>query len=157
MEVDMLTRFDPFREMVSMRRMMDRLIDEGFTGDGDTTMADWALPLDVVEQNDQFVVKASLPGVKLDDIDVTFNNGVLTIKGEIKEDIEHKADQYHLRERRWGSFSRSVSLPSTIQADGIQAEYQDGILVLHLPKSEAMKPKRIAITQGKKMIDSKTK
>ena len=153
----MLNRFDPFREMVSMRRMMDRLIDQGFTGDGDSVTADWALPLDVVEQNDQFIVKASLPGVKMDDIDVTFNNGVLSIKAEIKEDSEHKAEQYHLRERRWGSFSRSISMPSTIQADEIKAEYQDGILVLHLPKSEAMKPKRIAITQGKKMIDSKTK
>ena len=153
----MLNRFDPFREMVSMRRMMDRLIDQGFTGDGDSVTADWALPLDVVEQNDQFIVKASLPGVKMDDIEVTFNNGVLTVKGEIKEDTDHKEDQYHLRERRWGSFSRSISMPSTIQADEIKAEYQDGILVLHLPKSEAMKPKRIAITTGKKMIDSKTK
>jgi HSP20 family protein len=152
----MLTRWDPFRDMVSMRRMMDRLIDQSLTGEGESTQADWTLPLDVVEQEGEYIVKASLPGVKLDDIDVTFDKGLLTIKSEIKEESEKEQGQYHLRERRWGSFSRSISLPSTVEADKINAEYMDGILTLHLPKSEEVKPKRIAIGAGRKVIDAKS-
>jgi HSP20 family protein len=151
----MLSRFDPFRDMVSMRRMMDRMIDQSLNGEGEVAQSDWALPLDVLEQENEYVVKASLPGVKLDDIDVTFNKGVLTIKGEIKEDVEKEEGQYHLRERRWGTYSRSVSLPSSINGDAIQAEYKEGILSLRLPKSEEVKPKRIKITQGQEMISAK--
>ena len=152
----MLTRWDPFRDMLSMRRTMDRLIDQSLTGDGENGQADWLLPLDVIEQDNEYIVKASLPGVKPDDIDVTFNKGVLTVKGETKEESDKVEGQYHMRERRYGSFSRSIALPSSIDANAIRAEYQDGILALRLPKTEEVKPKRIAINGGHKTIEATT-
>jgi HSP20 family protein len=151
----MLTRWDPFRDMLSMRRMMDRMIDERLTGDGDDSHPEWALPLDVIEEEQEFKVTASLPGIKMEDIDVVFNKGALTIKGSTKEESEEKDSHYHLRERRYGSFSRTITLPATIKADSINAEYKDGILTLRLPKSEQDSPKRISIKAGQNFIESK--
>lgn len=149
----MLSRRDPFREMMTMRRAMDRLIDSTF-GEEMPDQPEWSLSLDVVEDEDNYVVKASVPGVKPEDIEITYNKGVLTIKGEIKDESEKTTGQYHLRERRYGAFSRSISLPSTVETDNIQANYQDGILTLNLPKAEEVKPKRIAIhNSGQKVID----
>ena len=154
----MLTRWDPFRDLVSMRRAMDRLMESSLTEDGDVT-SEWGLPLDVVEDENQYVVKASLPGVKADDLDITFNKGSLTIRGEIKDESETTQGQYHLRERRYGTFSRTITLPTTVKAEDIQADYHDGILELKMPKSEEVKPKRIQIQSsgGNRMIEPKTK
>lgn len=151
----MLTRWDPFRDMLSMRRMMDRMINESLSGDGDETRIEWTLPLDVIEEEREFIVKASLPGIRMEDIDVIFNKGALTIKGTTEQETEKKDSQYHLRERLVGSFSRTVSLPSTIKADAINAEYKDGILTLRLPKSEQDSPKRITIKAGQNAIESR--
>jgi HSP20 family protein len=141
----MLTRWDPYREMMSMRRAMDRLI-EGSLGDEINGQSNqWGLALDVVEDEDAYVVKASVPGINPDDLDITYSKGVLTIQGETRDESETAKGQYHLRERRFGSFSRSVSLPATIEADKIEANYQDGVLTLTLPKAEEVKPKRISI------------
>ena len=155
----MLTRWDPFQEMLSLRNTVDRLLDNSF---GTLTTADqnftWGLALDVVEKGDEFLVKASVPGVNPDDIEVTFTNNVLTIKGEIKKEEEEKNDRYHMRERRYGSFSRSISLESRINSDKIQASYDQGVLTLHLPKAEEVKPKRISIHgNGSKVIEAKVK
>ena len=154
----MLTRWDPFRDLVSMRRAMDRLMESSLTEDGDVT-SEWGLPLDVVEDENQYVVKASLPGVKADDLDITFNKGSLTIRGEIKDESETTQGQYHLRERRYGTFSRTITLPTTVKAEDIQADYHDGILELKMPKSEEVKPKRIQIQSsgGNRMIEPKSK
>ena len=154
----MLTRWDPYREMASMRRMMDRLFDSAFGDEWDRTN-EWSLPLDVVEDENSYIVKASIPGVKPDDLDITYSKGSLTIKGEIKDECEVTKGQYHLRERRSGMFARTISLPDTVKAEDIEAEYQDGVLTLKLPKSEEIKPKRIQITPGKgrKLIDAKAK
>ncbi len=155
----MLTRWDPFREMVSMRRAMDRLIENTFSDDMGQATAEWGLPLDVVEDEDFFLVKASLPGIKPENVEVTFNKGMLSIRGEVKDESETTKGQYHLRERRFGAFSRTISLPSSVKADDIQASYEDGVLLLKMPKSEEVKPKRIQISSGseKKMIDAKSK
>ena len=153
----MLTRWDPFREMLSMRRQMDRMFDRALEPSwSDTPM--WDLALDVVENKDDFLVKASLPGINPDDLEITYTDNVLTIKGETKDDQEVKEDQYHLRERRYGVFSRSISLPDRVKADAIQASYDAGVLTLKLPKVEEAKPKRIAINiSGSKMIEGKAK
>lgn len=143
----MLTRWDPFREMVSMRRAMDRLI-ENTMGEDWENPSEWSLALDLVENDNEYVVKASLPGVTPDDIDITYDKGMLTIKGEIKQENETDTGQYHLRERRYGSFSRSVTLPATVRAEKIEAQFQDGVLTLKLPKAEEVKPKRIPIQSG---------
>ncbi len=118
----------------------------------------WGLAVDVVENKDDFIVKASVPGINPDDLDISYADDTLTIKGEIKSDNEVKENQYHLRERRYGSFTRSISLPTKIKGDAIEASYQNGVITLRLPKAEEVKPKRIAIKVGdQKMIEGKVK
>ncbi len=102
----------------------------------------WDLALDVAETDDEYLVKASLPGINPDDLNVTFDSNVVTIKGEIRKEEDIDEQRYHLRERRFGTFSRSISLPSSVKADKIEARYNAGILTLHLPKSEETRPKR---------------
>ena len=152
-----ITRWDPFREMFLMRRNMDRLFDSMIGEQGDWTPTAWNLALDLVEDNDEYVVKASLPGINPDDIEITFNDKVLTIKGEIKKEQVSENTQYHLRERRYGSFSRSISLPRGVNADAIEASYNHGVLTLRLPKMEEVKPKRISVrsTGAERMIEGK--
>jgi HSP20 family protein len=153
----MLTRWDPFRDTLSLRRAMDRIFDRALEPAWSET-ALWDLALDVVENKDEFLVKASLPGMNPDDLEITFTDNVLTIKGEIKEDKDIKEEQYHLRERRQGMFSRSISLPNRVKADAIEASYDTGVLTLKLPKIEEAKAKRIAINVGhSKMIEGKSK
>jgi len=156
----MLNRWDPFREMLSIRNNMDRMFDSALAGSPDRwqPMA-WDLALDVVESKDEFLVKASVPGINPDDLEITYNNNILTIKGELKEENEVEEAQYHLRERRYGSFARSLTLPTGIEANKIEANYEAGVLKLRLPKAEEVKPKKIAIqTKGEpKMIEAKAK
>lgn len=152
----MLTRWDPFRDLVSMRQVMDRLIENTLTDDRSVT-SEWGLPLDVVEDENDYTVKASLPGVKADDLDISYNKGLLTIKGEIKDESESTRGQYHLRERRFGTFSRSISLPTSVKPEDIQADFQNGILTLKMPKAEEVKPKRIPIGSGGSLFDAKSK
>jgi HSP20 family protein len=150
----MLARRDPFREILNLRSAMDRMFDNSFFGG----QMDWPqeftqnLALDVVEKEDEFLVKASIPGINPDDLDITFANGTLTIQGETKDEQEKQEERYHLRERRYGSFSRSISLPTTIDADHIEANYDKGVLTLRLPKTEEVRPKRIAIQSGQTKV-----
>lgn len=153
----MLTRWDPFQEMLNLRRTVDRLFDN-VNPDREWQPATWGLALDVVENKDDFIVKASVPGINPDDLDISYADDTLTIKGEIKSDNEVKENQYHLRERRFGSFARSITLPTKIKGDAIEASYQNGVINLRLPKAEEVKPKRIAIKVGdNKMIEGKVK
>jgi HSP20 family protein len=143
--------------MLSMRRSMDRLFDRALEPSWSDS-GTWDLALDVVENKDEFLVKASLPGINPSDIEITFTDNVLTIQGEIKEDKEIKEEQYHLRERRQGMFSRSISLPNRVKSDAIEASYDAGVLSLRLPKVDEVKPKQIAIkVNGSKMIEGKSK
>ncbi len=142
-----LIRWDPFREMYTMRRSMDRLFDDFFneqSGEWRKPFS-WDLALDVVENKDDFVVKASLPGIKPEDLDITYTENTLTIKGETKQETEKEEARYHLRERRYGSFARSITLPRVVIGESIEASYEAGVLTLRLPKSEEIKPKRIAV------------
>ncbi len=143
-----LTRWDPFSEMLSLREAMDSLFENAmiapYSG-GRSAEGGYGLPLDVTENEDNFVVKASIPGIKPEDLDVTVNGDTLTIKGELKADEEKKDERYHLRERRWGAFQRSVTLPAPVKTDQVQADYNNGVLTLTLPKTEEVKPKRIQI------------
>jgi HSP20 family protein len=153
----MLTRWDPFQEMLNLRRTVDRLFDN-IGPEREWSQPVWGLALDVVENKDEFVVKASIPGINPDDLDISYTDDTLTIKGEIKSDHEIKENQYQLRERRYGSFARSISLPTKVKGDAIEAAYQHGVLTLRLPKAEEVKPKRIAIKVGdQKMIEGKIK
>ena len=153
-----LIRRDPFREMISLRSAMDHMFDSAFLG----TPWEWQplsgdLALDVAENENEFLVKASLPGMNPDDLDITYSDKTLTIKGEYKAEEEKDDVRYHLRERRYGSFSRSLSLPTPIKSDAIQARYEAGVLTLHLPKTEEAKPKRITVhADSPQMIEGKT-
>lgn len=153
----MLTRWDPLREMMIIRKSMDRAFDrENTLAPAGWKSFTWSVALDVAESDDEFVVKASLPGIAPDDLEITFNDDKLTIQGEVKEEKEIEEAHYHLRERRYGSFSRSIKLPSGIDADHIEANYESGVLELHLPKVEEVKPKKISIsTSSQKVIESK--
>ncbi len=156
-----LIRWDPFREMMTLRTAMDRLFDSAMLGQRDDWLqpASWDVSIDVAENDDEYQVKASLPGINPDDLEITYNSNVLTIKGEIKEEREEEQRRYHLRERRYGSFSRSISLPSSVNADNISAAYEAGVLTLHLPKVEEAKPRRIQVQKGEapKMIEGRVK
>jgi HSP20 family protein len=143
--------------MMVMRNALDRLVDSDFFESPEwAAPRNWGLALDVSENDDEFAVKASLPGVKPDDIEITYDKDTLTIKGEVKEEKEEKDEdrRYYMRERRYGSFSRSISLPSTIKSDAIDATYEAGVLTLHLPKAEEAKAKRIQVksTETKKRL-----
>jgi HSP20 family protein len=152
----MLTRWDPYREMMIIRNRMDRRLNDEFSmAPSDWKSFKWGIALDVAESDDEYVVKASLPGINPDDLEITFVDNQLTIKGEVKEDHELDEAHYHLRERRYGAFSRSIKLPSGIESDQIEAKYDAGVLKLHLPKVEEVKPKKITITNGaSKVIDA---
>ncbi|UCH60054.1 MAG: Hsp20/alpha crystallin family protein [Anaerolineales bacterium] len=155
-----LIRRDPFREMMSLRSMMDRLFDDAFF----RTRWDWEpesgqLSLDVSESEGEYTVKASIPGINPNDLDITFTGKTLTIKGEYKEEETKEGVQYHVRERRYGSFSRSVTLPTTVESDNIEARYEAGVLTLRLPKTEEVKPKRISVRsiEAPQMIEGRAK
>lgn len=148
-----LTRYEPFREMTTFSRAMDRIFDQ-MMGESLFDMPTlWqrgdeqsgSLALDVAEQDDKFIVKASVPGIEPEDIEVTLNEGVLTIKGETKDDREVKEENYHLRERRFGSFVRRITLPNNIDAQNVEATNENGVLTLTLPKAEEVKPHRIEV------------
>jgi HSP20 family protein len=109
-------------------------------------LSGWTPALDVYEEKDQFTVKTELPGMKREDIDVTFEGGVLNISGERKSETKTDDADVHRSERYFGRFHRSVSLPATVAADKIKASYKDGILSVTLPKTEEAKPKQIDVT-----------
>ncbi|MBP8125371.1 MAG: Hsp20/alpha crystallin family protein [Caldilineaceae bacterium] len=153
-----LMRWDPYREFATMRNLMDRVFEDTF-GPAQSLRTDaLSLALDVAEQQDGFVVKASVPGINPDDLDISLTNDVLTIRGETKADTEIDEETYHLRERRVGSFMRSVTLPVPVQADKVDAAYENGVLTLTLPKAEELRPKKIAIkANSQKTIEAKQK
>ncbi len=148
-----LTRWDPNREMMSLRDAMDRLFDDAFTrpfalnrNGGASTGSSWSSPaIDLYQTEDDVVVKAVLPGIKPDDVQINVTGDVLTIRGEVKEQDEQKDKAWHIREQRWGSFERSVALPVGVISDKANAEFENGILTITLPKSEEVKPKTITV------------
>jgi HSP20 family protein len=145
-----LTRWDPFREMEMMSNLLDRVWENTqLTRPRLMSSSAWGLPLDVIEHDDSFLVKASIPGVQPEDIEITFNDQTLTIRGEAKSEVDKDDARYHLQERRFGKFARSITLPTRINADQIEANYHAGVLVLTLPKAEEAKSRRIEVASGK--------
>lgn len=125
---------------------MDRLFDEFFrTGMEVTDRVDLTPLVDVEENDDEFVISAELPGMKRDDIKITFDNNMLNISGEKKAEKEMKEENFHRMERSYGKFSRTIPIPSGVKLDKIDAVYEDGVLTVHIPKTEEAKPKQIEI------------
>jgi HSP20 family protein len=144
-----LIRWDPVREMVSLRDVMDRLMGESFIHPWHSPgmfFGGEALVLDMHETDSEVVVEATVPGVEPEEVDVQVTGNILTIKGERKEQEERKEASYIYREQRFGNFCRSVTLPTEVDVDKAKAEFESGVLTLTLPKSETVKPKTIKIT-----------
>lgn len=140
-----LTRWEPFRELVSMRRDLDRLFDETFFRPM-LSENGWDRPqVDVYQTEDEVVVKAALPGVAPEDVDIQVTGDTLSISGEMKEEKEDERASYQIRERRYQSFSRTLTLPTPVIAEKAKAEVVNGVLHLSLPKAEEAKPKSITV------------
>jgi HSP20 family protein len=143
-----LMEWRPFREVSRLRREMDRLWEDYF-GAGRRALRpmemEFAPAVDVKETADQVVVKAEVPGIDAKDINISVTGDVLTIKGEKKSEREEKEENYHLVERSYGSFSRSLVLPAAVDMDKIEAKYDKGVLTITCPKKEEVKPKAIEI------------
>ena len=140
----MLQRWEPFREMRRMDEIMNRLRRSHIAG-GHGAFQKWAVPLDVVEEDDKIIVRATLPGVKPEDIDVTLENDVLTISAETKAETEDRKESYLVRERRTGKFRRSLQLPDTVDSENVDTKYENGIVEITFPKAEAKKARRLSI------------
>ncbi|RME87133.1 MAG: Hsp20/alpha crystallin family protein [Anaerolineae bacterium] len=140
-----LTRWEPMREMITLREAMDRLFDEAFTRPFGPLLSTQFPAIDMYQTDDDVVVKAALPGMKADDVQISVVGDVLTIKGEVQEKEEVKKRNYHLREQRYGAFERSIRLPTEVVADKAKAEFEDGILTITLPKAEEVRPKTITV------------
>lgn len=138
-----IVRWNPRREMLRMQQDMDRMMDSLFQTSVGASGFD--LALDVAETENAYEVSATVPGVKVEDIDITLDRNVLTIQGESQAEQTQEGQRYHIRERRYGSFARSVRLPEGIKGDEISADYDNGILKIHIPKAEETKPKRIEV------------
>jgi HSP20 family protein len=146
-----ITRWDPWSDMVSLRDAMDRLMSESFVrargGEGATGAT---LAVDIREQDDQFVVTAPMPGVKPDDVEITALGDTLRIRCERRESREVGGDEkrWILREQRFGSFERTVRLPTAVKADQANADFADGILTITLPKAEHARERKIPVRTG---------
>ena len=141
-----LTRWEPVREMMSLREAMDRLFDDAFTRPVNLRDGGWSAPaIDMYQTDDEVVVKAALPGFKADEVQINVTGDVLTLRGETKHEEEKKERSWHIREHRWGSFERSIALPTDVVADRANADFTNGILTISLPKAEEVKPKTITV------------
>jgi HSP20 family protein len=147
-----IVRWNPARDLMQMREEMDRLFNQFLRrGDGEeATWAQglWAPPVDIYETDDAFMLKAELPGFSKEDVNIEIHENRLIIRGERKRETEAKEEQYHRLERAYGRFERAFWLPTTVDAEQIQATFKDGVLELRLPKSAAAKPKQIPITEA---------
>src|SRR5579872_5446794 len=141
-----IVRWEPFRDLVTTQDRFNRLFNETFSqvfGDEGTASKTWLPPVDIIEQENSLVLKAELPGIDPNDIEIRVEDNTLHMKGERKFEKDIKEENLHRVERSYGAFSRTFALPSSIDADKVQAEYKDGILTLTMPKREEAKPKTI--------------
>jgi HSP20 family protein len=144
-----LVKWDPFRDLVTLQDRMNRLFEESVRnvrpGDEALSSALWSPAVDIYETDEEVVVKAELPEVNQKDIDIQVENNTLTLRGERKFVKDVKRENFHRVERAYGAFSRSFTLPSTVDQEKIRADYKDGILKISMPKREETKPKQIKV------------
>ena len=141
-----MMRWDPFAEMTTLRQAIDQLFENSYIRPGNSSSAGGpGVPVDLVERDDAVVVKASLPGVRPEDLQIQVQQNILTIAGEQREQREREQGRYHLVERRIGRMSRSIALPVSVDADASEATFTDGVLTLTLPKAEQARTKQIAV------------
>lgn len=154
MTLSKLTRWDPIREMTEIQNRFANLMGRAplqlqeNSGEEALMTTEWVPAVDIAEDNKEYVIKAELPDVRREEVKVSVENGLLTISGERKFEKEEKDKKYHRVERAYGYFSRSFSLPDAADAEQVKAEYKDGVLHVHVPKSESKKAKRIEVKVG---------
>jgi HSP20 family protein len=139
----MMTRWEPFRDIARLQDEMSRLFDDRRFGAGESV--GWTPACDIYEDEEGVALRFELAGVDPKDVDVRFENGVLTVKGERKLEREDTRDNYHRIERSYGTFTRSFSLPGTVDADKVKAETKNGVLTITLPKKAEAKPRAIQV------------
>jgi HSP20 family protein len=139
-----IVRWEPARELSTLQGEMNRLFQAFFEGDGETGRR-WAPAMDLMEAEGQLVLKADLPGLSEDDVNIEVRDNVLTVSGERKSEREHKRNGYYRVERAFGRFARSMTLPEGVDADKIEASFDKGVLEVRIPKPEERKPRRISI------------
>jgi HSP20 family protein len=145
-------RYDPFRELATLQERMNRIFDDTFSSasrrEDEGLSATWTPPVDVLEKRDRIVLTAELPGFSEDQVQLRFEDGVLTLEGERRFEKEVDEARYHCVERSYGRFSRSFRLPASVDEEGISATFVNGLLVVELPKREEVRPKSIRIRAG---------
>jgi HSP20 family protein len=144
-----LARWDPFRELEEVSDRLNRMLARPATqtphGKETMIVADWTPSVDIIETEGTYQITAEIPDVKKDDVKITLEDAVLTIQGQRKQEQEQQSTKYHRIERSYGRFARTFSLPNVIEVEQVKAEFTDGVLHLHLPKSEKAKPKTIDV------------
>ena len=142
-----MIRWEPFREMISLRDAMNRLFEDSFVRPAAWPAAIEGMPLavDVMETKDDVIVKASVPGIQPDDLDITLSGETLTIKGEFKSEQKTEDATTIRQERRYGSFERTLTLPTQVVGEKAKAEFENGVLTLTLPKAEEAKPQVVKV------------
>jgi HSP20 family protein len=144
-----IDRWDPFRNLSTLQEQVNRLFETSYRGRGDNSaLTTWAPAVDIYETENELVLKADLPDVNERDLDIQIENNMLTIRGERKFDHEVKEDNYLRIERTYGAFSRSFSLPNTVNSEAIKAEYKNGVLRVELPKRAEARPRQVKVNVG---------
>jgi HSP20 family protein len=145
-----VSRWDPFQDLLAIQDEMNQLFGRAVgqgpgRSQGQSGERMWAPALDISERKDAYVVTVEVPGIKAEDLDITLEDGLLTIQGERRFTQESTEQQFHRVERRYGSFRRSITLPAQVQAEQIEASFEDGVLEVIVPKAEEAKPKKISV------------
>lgn len=146
-----LIRWEPARELNSLQSEMNRLFNTFFdapTGGDGGSMRRWIPPMDLMETEQHYVLKADLPGLTEDDINIELENNILTVSGDRKAEQEQKGEGYYRVERAFGTFARTLTLPEGVDPDGIAASFDNGVLEVRIPKPEETKPRRVSISVG---------
>jgi HSP20 family protein len=155
----LITRFDPFREFATIQNRMNRLFRDSYGPEGQEealTTASFAPPVDVYEDEHNVTLKIEVPGIDEKDIDVRIENNTLTVHGERKFEKEEKEENYRRVERQYGSFTRTFTLPTTVDQESVQADYEKGVLKVKLAKKQEAKPKQIKVNVGsEKTLEAK--
>jgi HSP20 family protein len=143
-----LVKWEPFRELEDIQARLNRLFTHGVGVEPGLSLSDWSPAIDVQETDKEYLIKADLPEVKKDDVKVTLEDGVLTVEGERKLEKEDKNKRFHKIERAYGKFVRRFALPTEVEAAKVEAEFKDGVLNVHLPKSPNATPHSIQVKVG---------
>jgi HSP20 family protein len=141
-----LTRWDPVRDLESLSNRLNQVFGQTIRPDEAPVFADWTPSMDVEETDTEYLVKTDLPDLKKEDVKVAIQDGVLSLEGERKQEKEEKTKKYHRVERSYGTFVRRLSVPADVDQQKVQAEFKDGVLTVHMPKSASAKPRSIDVT-----------